>query len=332
MSNSKKTRTILRIGLIVALAGAIAVAAQYREALDVETLAAELAGFGWLGPVVFAAVFAAATVLFLPGAAFGLAGGALFGPVWGVVWNLTGATVGATLAFLAARYVFSDWAEAKAGGRMHQLKQGVENEGWRFVAVARLVPMVPFNLLNYALGLTRIPFAQYVTASAGCMLPGTIAYTYLGYAGREAVAGGEQAVQKGLLALGLLAVVAYIPRLASKFRKGACITTRALNDALKDNGEMPVLDVRDAEDFNGNGGHIPGALNIPLPALEDRIGELAPWRDKPLAVVCRTNRKSGKAVHRLRAEGFSGVLLVDDGMVGWQNRGYATERKPNQPI
>ena len=170
---------------------------------------------------MFAAIFAVATVLFLPGAVFGLAGGALFGPIWGVVWNLTGATVGATLAFLAARYMFSDWVEAKAGRRMRQLKQGAENEGWRFVAVTRLVPLVPFNLLNYALGLTRIPFTQYVTASTICMLPGTIAYTYLGYAGREAVAGGEQAVQKGLLALGLLAVVAYIPRLVSKFRKGA---------------------------------------------------------------------------------------------------------------
>ena len=325
MSNSKKGKTILRIGLIAALTGAIAFAAQYRGVLDVETLAAELAGFGWLGPAVFAAIFAVATVLFLPGAVFGLAGGALFGPIWGVVWNLTGATVGATLAFLAARYVFSDWVEAKAGGRMRQLKQGAENEGWRFVAVTRLVPLVPFNLLNYALGLTRIPFTQYVTASTICMLPGTIAYTYLGYAGREAVAGGEQAVQKGLLALGLLAVVAYIPRLVSKFRKGATITTQVLNDNLKGNDEMLVLDVRDAEDFNGDGGHIPGALNIPLPALESRIDELSAWNDKPVAVVCRTNKKSGKAVQRLRAEGFSGVLLVDDGIVGWHGRGYDIE-------
>jgi uncharacterized membrane protein YdjX (TVP38/TMEM64 family) len=56
-------------------------------------------------------------------------------------------------------------------------------EGWRFVALMRLVPLVPFNLLNYALGLTGISLSAYVLASAICMLPGTIAYTWLGYAG-----------------------------------------------------------------------------------------------------------------------------------------------------
>ena len=100
------------------------------------------------------------------------------------------------LAFLVARYLASDWVAARSGGRLRQLIHGVETEGWRFVAFVRLVPLFPFNLLNYALGLTRIRFSHYLIATYVCMLPGAFAYTYLGYAGREAVGGGEGLIQK----------------------------------------------------------------------------------------------------------------------------------------
>jgi len=93
-------------------------------------------------------LYVAVTVLLLPGSILGLAGGALFGPAWGTVYTLVGATIGATLAFLVARYVASDWVAAKAGGRVKQVIDGVEAEGWRFVAFTRLVPLFPFNLLN----------------------------------------------------------------------------------------------------------------------------------------------------------------------------------------
>nr|VFK31762.1 MAG: Uncharacterized membrane protein YdjX, TVP38/TMEM64 family, SNARE-associated domain [Candidatus Kentron sp. MB]VFK34926.1 MAG: Uncharacterized membrane protein YdjX, TVP38/TMEM64 family, SNARE-associated domain [Candidatus Kentron sp. MB]VFK77043.1 MAG: Uncharacterized membrane protein YdjX, TVP38/TMEM64 family, SNARE-associated domain [Candidatus Kentron sp. MB] len=213
-------RTLLpKLMLLLMVAAAIGWAAFNQEeimALDIE---ARLSALGQWAPLAFAVAFGIATVLFLPGVVFGLTGGALFGPIWGVVWNLVGATIGAGLAFLAARYVFSDWVEAKTSGRMRHLKQGIESEGWRFVAVMRLVPLVPFNALNYALGLTAIPFGQYIAASVVCMLPGAIAYTYLGYVGREALMGSEQLVQKGLLALGLLAITAYIPRFVGRFRK-----------------------------------------------------------------------------------------------------------------
>ena len=100
----------------------------------------------------------------------------------GTVYNLTGATLGAALAFLIARYLASDRVARKTGGRVKQLIDGVENEGWRFVAFVRLVPLFPFNLLNYTLGLTRLRLLPYVIASYLFMLPGAIAYTYLGYA------------------------------------------------------------------------------------------------------------------------------------------------------
>ena len=211
-----KTARILLLTLIVI---GITAAILYRDHFDVQLLAQWIEDAGAAGPLLFILIYAAGTVVFLPGSVMTLAGGALFGPVLGALYNLIGATIGATLAFLLARYLASDWVERKTGGRLKQLKQGVENEGWRFVAFVRLVPLFPYNLLNYALGLTRLRLTHYIIASFVFMLPGALAYTYLGYAGREAIAGGEDLIQKGLLALALLATAAFLPRLISKWRQ-----------------------------------------------------------------------------------------------------------------
>lgn len=211
---------LLRVALFVVIAAGIAVAVVERDRFDAAALQSWIDGAGIFGPVLFAAIYAVGTVLFLPGSVLTLAGGALFGPVLGTFLNLTGATVGATLAFFIARYVASDWAERKAGKRLTPLMRGVEAEGWRFVAFVRLVPLFPFNLLNYALGLTRIRPGHYIVTSYICMLPGALAYTYLGHAGREAVAGSESTAQTILLALALVAAVAFLPRLVKRLRHG----------------------------------------------------------------------------------------------------------------
>ena len=210
---------ILRLTLFALLIAGITFAIINRDAFDAAALQAWVKSAGPAGPLLFMLIYALGTVFFLPGSVLTLAGGALFGPVLGTLYNLTGATLGATLAFLVARYLASNWVEEKTGGRLKQLKEGVEGEGWRFVAFVRLVPLFPFNLLNYALGLTRIKLTHYILASYLCMLPGAIAYTYLGYAGREAVAGGSGVIQKGLLALALLAAVAFLPRLMGRLRQ-----------------------------------------------------------------------------------------------------------------
>jgi len=108
--------------------------------------------FSRLAPILFVLVYALATVLFVTGSILTIAGGALFGPAWGTLWNLSGATLGATLALLIARYVASDWVSRTTGERLTRLMRGVEEEGWRFVALVRLVRFFPFNLVNYAFG------------------------------------------------------------------------------------------------------------------------------------------------------------------------------------
>jgi len=235
-----------RLLLTAVLAGGIAWAFAHRAQLDPASLQLQIRNLGPWAPLALIALFALATVLFLPGAIFGLIGGALFGPIWGSAWNLVGATLGATLAFLTARYVAPDWASRRSGARLKRLIEGVEAEGWRFVAVVRLVPLVPFNLLNYALGLTRIRLSHYVVASAVAMIPGTVAYTWLGYAGREVAAGSETAVRNVLLALGLLALVAFLPRLVRRFRRNGprWIEVRELQNQLDREEQLLVIDVR----------------------------------------------------------------------------------------
>lgn len=207
-----------RAALLAVLIAAIAVALAYRDVLNAAALEAWVQRAGIWGPAIFVGVYALATVLFLPGAVLTLAGGALFGPVLGTLYSLTGATIGATLAFAIARYLASGWVARKAGGWTRQLIDGVEREGWRFVALVRLVPLLPFNLLNYALGLTRIRLLHYVVASYVFMLPGALAYSYLGDASREAIAGGEGMIHKALLAVALLGLVAFVPRLIKRVR------------------------------------------------------------------------------------------------------------------
>lgn len=318
-------RTLSRFALLGLLVAGLGLAALFRDRIDGAALEIWIAGLGPAAPLVFIGVYALGTVLFLPGSVLTLAGGALFGPLWGTLYNLTGATLGAALAFLIARHVAADWVAKRTGGRLNRLVDGVESEGWRFVAFVRLVPLFPFNLLNYALGLTRIRFRHYVLASALCMLPGALAYTWFGHAGREAVTGSEGMIRNGLLALALLAAVAFLPRLVRRVRgaSAATLDIPALQARLAD-GKTQVVDVRDKGDFDV--GHIRGALNVPLPELEQRLDELAAWRERPLAVICRTDRRSAQAVEMLGRHGFGQVWLVREGMLRWVNEHLPVDR------
>lgn len=315
--------------LLAALLAAAALwAAINPAALDLASIEATILGLGGWAPAGFIAAFALATVLFLPGALFGLAGGALFGPIWGTLWNLAGATLGATLAFLAARYIASDWVARKAAGRMKQIAEGIDAEGWRFVAVTRLVPLFPFNLLNYALGLTRIPLAHYVLASLVCMLPGTAAYTWLGYAGREAAAGQGDALRYGLVGLGLLALIAFLPRLMRRAR-GVSTGWISIADFRRrlETGPAPVaIDVRSRDEFNGPLGHIPRAVNIPLGEFSARAAELGGAANRTIVLVCRTDRRSAAAADILRAAGRGDVLVLRGGMEEWNRSGLPVDR------
>jgi len=326
MSAQVMNKNILRFILLAIVVTGIVLAVVYRERLDAVALETWIKDADVAGPLLFMIIYALAAVFFLPGSVLTLAGGALFGPIWGTLYNLIGATIGATFGFLVARYLASDWVEQKTGGRLKQLKNGVEGEGWRFVAFVRLVPLFPFNLLNYALGLTRIKLSHYVIATFVCMAPGGFAYTYLGYVGREAAAGEEGLVQKILMAIALLAMVAFMPRLIGKLRQKPMLTVSQLKERLDAGEKMLVLDVRVAEEFIGEQGHIPEAINISLEDLPSRLQELADFEEKSIFIVCRTDRRSAEAARLLASEGFADVHVTKGGMTDWNANRYLVER------
>jgi uncharacterized membrane protein YdjX (TVP38/TMEM64 family)/rhodanese-related sulfurtransferase len=311
-----------RAALALLLALLAAWAAAYRDQINLATLDAWLGSLGVWAPIGYVVLYALATVAFAPGVVFALAGGALFGPLWGTLWNLTGATFGATLAFLVARYIAGDWVARKAGGLLKRVIDGVEAEGWRFVALVRLVPLFPFNLSNYVLGLSRIPLHHYVMATFVCMAPGAVAYTWLGHAGRGALSGHADAVQYGLLALGLLTTIALLPRLIGRMRKSfAWIEANELRRRLDAREALTVIDVRGPDEFAGPLGHIATAHNIPVAEFDGRLAELVGLERAPIVIVCRTDKRSATAAQVLRAAGFAQVSVLRGGMEKWNEAG-----------
>ena len=315
-------KKLLRITVLLLLVAGIAAAIVYRDQLDAAALETWVRDAGSAGPIVFMLIYTIGTVFFLPGSVLTLAGGALFGPLWGTFYNLTAATIGAMVSFISARYLAHDWVEKKAGGRMKQLKQGVEGEGWKFVAFVRLVPLFPFNLLNYALGLTKIKFSHYSIATYICMLPGAIAYTYLGYAGREAIAGGEDMIQKIMMALALLAIVGFLPSLIGRLRRGPMMEVQTLKHKLDSNEDVLLLDVRSAEDYVGEQGHVKGSVLIPVEELDKRLAEIENFQEKTVMTICRSDRRSAKAAQILTKHGFTDVHVIRNGMTAWHEAGY----------
>ena len=207
--------TTKRFVVAAILISTIGVAFAYRDALTVAGIREFVHGLGAWGPLVFILIYCIAPALFLPGLPLDLAAGLVFGPFWGTLYTSVGATGGATVAFLVARTVGRDGIRRMMSGRLAKIAAGVESEGWRFVAFTRLVPIIPFNVLNYALGLTRIGLAPYVAASFIFMLPTTAAYVYAGWAGGEAAAGEgtlSGTVANVIVALTAIGLVAVVPR------------------------------------------------------------------------------------------------------------------------
>ncbi len=319
--------TLIRLALVLLLAAGIGWMLMHRDWLRPEAIGPAVRALGIWAPIGFILIYAIATVLFFSGAILSLAGGALFGPVSGAACNLAGATLGATVAFLLARTVAGEWVARRVGGRLRRLVDGVTAEGWRFVALMRLVPLIPFNLLNYALGLTGISLPAYVLTSAICMLPGAVAYTWLGYAGRSAATGDAASLRYGLLGLGVLAMIAFLPRLLHRFRakEPAWIESDELHRRLSVGDQIVVLDVRQPDEFTAPPGHVPGAVNVPLGELAERTPDLA-QRKQPIVVVCKTDRRSARAATQLLAAGFKDVCVLRGGTDGWHHRGLTLEQ------
>jgi uncharacterized membrane protein YdjX (TVP38/TMEM64 family) len=178
----QRTR-IVKILATVAVIGCLAVAI---KTLPVDRyllgLVEWIRGAGVVGTVAYVVVYALAAVLFIPGSILTLGAGFAYGVVKGtaVVW--VAANIGATLAFLLGRTLAREWVAGKVGQneRFGAIDRAVGARGFKIVLLTRLSPVFPFNLLNYAYGLTRVSLGDYVRGSVIGMVPGTVMYVYLG--------------------------------------------------------------------------------------------------------------------------------------------------------
>jgi len=182
--------------------------------LSVETVVALLDLHPVLAPLIFIAIYAAAPALFLPSIPLTLAAGFFWGPVWGVVFSIMGATVGSCLPFFLARYLFQDAVKTKVpAARWAWLQDKVRHHGWKAVAFTRLIPVFPFNLLNYLFGLTPIPFFHYLWSTFVFMLPACIAFVAFGSSLGELIMRGNI---RGVVLGVVIAVAAFLIPLVLK--------------------------------------------------------------------------------------------------------------------
>jgi uncharacterized membrane protein YdjX (TVP38/TMEM64 family) len=204
---------------------ALFIAVRYLGIQDLLRVALDwVAGLGVWGMVVYVLLYVLATVLFLPGSILTLGAGVLFGVIKGSIIVSIAATLGAVCAFLVGRYLARGWVAARIAGnpRFQAVDQAVAREGWKIVGLTRLSPVFPFNLLNYAFGLTSVSLRDYFWATWIGMIPGGLMYVYLGsLAGDLALLGVEDrarsSLEWGLYLLGLVATVAvtiFVTRLA----------------------------------------------------------------------------------------------------------------------
>jgi uncharacterized membrane protein YdjX (TVP38/TMEM64 family) len=223
---SSQLKAILIVSLV---AIAIAAAKYFHLQQLLQTSLIQVKSLGFLGAIAFIAIYNLATLLFVPGSILTMKGGCLFGIFWGTVYVLIAATLGATWAFLLGRYLSRDWVCRQLGKnpKFQAIDRAVGKEGWKIVLLTRLSPVFPFNLLNYAFGVTGVSLKDYILGSLG-MIPGTVMYVYIGSLASDLatldmsnrpMTTETQIVQWLIRIMGLMATIAvtiYVTHLAKK--------------------------------------------------------------------------------------------------------------------
>ncbi len=224
--SGRKTKNIKIILAVIIIFGLLVVAKLFDLQQVFRNMLVWISDLGVVGLVIFIAIYILACVLFMPGAILTLGAGVVFGIIKGSIVVSIGSTLGAGCTFLVGRYMARDWVSSKISGneKFKAIDEAVAQQGWKIVLLTRLSPVFPFNLLNYAFGLTKVSLRQYLLASWIGMIPGTIMYVYIGsLAGDLASIGTDGRTRSTgewiLYGIGLLATVAvtiFVTRMAKK--------------------------------------------------------------------------------------------------------------------
>ena len=229
-SSDGKLGSVLKPIFLIVLLAAVIGGAWYFNIQEALKMALNwIATLGPWGPIIFIILYILATILCIPGSLLTLGAGAIFGMLWGSICVSIGATLGAAVAFLIGRYLARGWAKKRIedNPKFKAISQAVAKEGWKIVLLTRLSPVFPFNLLNYAFGITQVSFKDYFFLTWVGITPGTVLYVYLGSLAGGLVKLGIEGrpptlAQAAFYAAGLIATVivaVYVTRIARKALK-----------------------------------------------------------------------------------------------------------------
>lgn len=215
-----KNKAVVKGVMLVVLLIIVTVLLRYTgiaRRLDLEGLRALISGFGLWGPLAYIFIYSVAPALLFPGTPLTVAGGIIFGPVAGSIYTAIGATIGASVSFLIARYMARGLVvKLLKESNWKSLDEKVEKHGWKIVAFTRLIPLFPFNFLNYAFGLTNIKFSHYVITTFIFMLPAIIAFVVFSSSLLDLLRG--KISTEFLIGLILVIIVSAIPLVYKKIK------------------------------------------------------------------------------------------------------------------
>lgn len=225
-----KYRALVKLGILAAIIAAASFTAwktglsEYTDLSNAAAAVRDLRDVPFVMPL-FVLAYALAATFGLPGSILTLVGGGMFGFGLGTLLNWSGATAGAVGAYTLARTLGRDAFRGVVGKYGDKLDMLAQNQGFLAILRLRLIPAVPFNVLNFASGLAGVPARSYIIATALGIIPGTAIYTYFADA---LLAGAEGAQERALLRLGiaggLLVLLSFVPAIARKFGLGAAST------------------------------------------------------------------------------------------------------------
>ena len=206
--------------IVVLIAAAIYFRVPTRAQASLQGALEQIRQLGIWGPVLFILLYIVSCMALIPASVLTVGSGTLFGVVQGSIYVSIAATLGATAAFLIGRYLARDWVMRRIGAHpaFVAIDQAVADEGWRIVFLTRLCPIFPFFLMNYAYGLTRISFRDYVLATWIGIIPGSTLFVYIGSLARV---GGQQPspigwAWKGFILITAVVTFAYLTKVARR--------------------------------------------------------------------------------------------------------------------
>lgn len=176
--------------------------------LSPNALKEKVLSYGAVAPLVFVVIYAVATIFFLPGTPITIAGGLIFGKLGGTALTVIGATIGAVIAFLVSRALGEKFVESLLKGKYNKLYEydkKIEKNGFLVVLFLRLIPLFPFNGLNFALGLTKVRKRDYIMGTAIGIIPGSFVLAFFG----DSIA--NFSILNILISIALFALLAFLP-------------------------------------------------------------------------------------------------------------------------